>query len=163
MSDTPNILIVDDDPLICDFLSVLLIGQGYEIEIGNNSRDALDIIAKKTFNLVLLDIGLPDSNGFKTMSHIIRSSPDTMVIMMTGAASIETAVEALKSGAYTYLTKPFHAVSLRRTIKNALDYQSLEIARKQSEEALQESEERFRTLVQSSPVGICKIQGNKIV
>lgn len=163
MSDTLNILIVDDDPLICDFLSDLLSGQGYEIEIGSNSRDALKIIAHKRFNLVLLDVGLPDSDGFETMAHILQTCPDTLVILMTGGASIESAVEALKSGAYTYLTKPFQSSSLLKTIKNALNYQSLEIARKQVEEALQESEERFRTLVENSPVGICIIQGNKIV
>ena len=163
MSDTPNILIVDDDPIICDFLSDLLNGQGYEIEIGSNSRDALEIIADKRFNLVLLDVGLPDSDGFETMAHILKRCPDTLVILMTGGASIESAVDALKKGAYTYLTKPFQAGSLRRTIKNALDYQSLEIARKQSDEALQESEQRFRTLVENSLVGICIIQDNKII
>ena len=163
MPDTPNILIVDDDPMICDFLADLLYDQGYDIEIRQNSRDALDIITDKRFNLVLLDIGLPDSNGFETMAHIRQTCPHTLVIMMTGGASIESAVEALKKGAYTYLTKPFQAGSLRRTIKNALDYQSLEVARKHSEEALQESEERFRTLVENLPVGICIVQDNKII
>jgi PAS domain S-box-containing protein len=163
MTDTSNILIVDDDPVICDFLSKLLSGQGYLIEIGSNSRDALKIVAHKRFNLVLLDVGLPDSDGFETMAHILQACPDTLVILMTGGASIESAVEALKSGAYTYLTKPFQSSSLLKTIKNALNYQSLETARKQVEEALQESEERFRTLVESSPVGICIIQDNRIV
>ncbi len=163
MSDTPNILIVDDDPIICDFLSDLLSGQGYEIEISSNSRDALEITADKRFNLVLLDVGLPDSDGFETMAHILQTCPHTLVILMTGGASIESAVDALKSGAYTYLTKPFQSSSLLKTIKNALNYQSLEIDRKRVEEALQESEERFRTLVENSPVGICIIQGNKIV
>ncbi len=163
MSETSNILIVDDDPIVCDFLSDLLAGQGYGYEIGKNSRDALKIIAKKDFNLVLLDIGLPDTDGFKTMSHILKSHPETLVIMMTGEASIESAVEALKGGAYTYLTKPFHTSSLLSTIKNALDHQSLEAARRRSEAALQESEERFRTLVENSPAGICIVQGNKII
>jgi len=163
MSDTPNILIVDDDPIICEFLSDLLCGQGYALEISRNSRDTLEIITDKYFNLVLLDVGLPDSDGFETMGHILKTCPHTLVILMTGGASIESAVEALKKGAYTYLTKPFQAGSLRRTIKNALDYQSLEIARKHSEEALQESEERFRTLVENLPVGICIVQDNKII
>ena len=163
MSYTPKILVVDDDPTICYVMEQTLSPDGYEVKSGSSGREALEFLAENTFDLVLLDIGLPDMDGFETMSHIHRNSPDTLVIMMTGDATIESAVKALKSGAYYYLTKPFHIEALRKTIINALDHKRLESHRKLSQKALQESEKRFRDLVENSLVGISIIQNNKIV
>ena len=137
--------------------------EGYEVKSGGSGREALEFLAGNTFDLVLLDIGLPDMDGFETMSHIHRNSPETLVIMITGDATIESAVKALKSGAYNYLAKPFHIEALRKTIINALDHKRLESHRKQSQKALRESEKRFRDLVENSLIGISIIQNNKIV
>lgn len=163
MSNPSKILIIDDDPSICDFLEEILTFHGYEIEIGKNGHEASKCLARTPFDIVLLDIGLPDISGFEIMARIHRKSPDTLVIMITGDATIESAVEALQSGAYNYLKKPFQSTDLLKTIKNALDYRKLQEERRQSEQALQESQERFRALVENSLIGICIIQNNKIV
>ena len=89
MSYTPKILVVDDDPTICYVMEKTLSPDGYEVKSGSSGREALEFLADITFDLVLLDIGLPDMDGFETMSHIHRKSPDTLVIMMTGDATIE--------------------------------------------------------------------------
>ncbi len=163
MSNPPKILIIDDDPSICDFLEEVLILHGYEIESGYNGREALKCLNRSPFDVVLLDIGLPDISGFETMARIHRKNPDTLVIMITGDATIESAVEALQSGAYNYLKKPFQSTDLLKTVKNALDYKKLQEERRHSEQAFRESEERFRALVENSLIGICIVQNNKIV
>lgn len=163
MSDTPKILIVGDDPLICDSLEHLLTAQGYKTEIRKKGREALECIARNAFNLVLLDIGLPDMHGFQIMAHIHRHSPDSLVIMITGDGTIESAVEALKGGIYNYLRKPFQSAELLKTVRNALNHKRLRDKHRQSEKAFRESEERFRTLVENSLTGICIIQNNRII
>lgn len=163
MSNPSKILIIDDDSTICDLLKEILTFHGYEIEIGKNGHEALECLTRTSFDIVLLDIGLPDISGFEIMDQIHRKSPDTLVIMITGDATIESAVAALQSGAYNYLKKPFQSTDLIKTIKNALDYRKLQEERRQSEQALQESQKRFQALVENSLIGICIIQNNKIV
>lgn len=163
MSFIPKILIVDDDDLLAEVLESMLLRQGYEVANGKSGFEALELMSTNTFDLVLLDVGLPGMNGFETMSQIFRHHPSTMVIMMTGDATIESAVGALKSGAYSYLRKPFQLEEIRRTIKNAIDHKRLDDERKRSQLALKESEQRFRDLVENSLMGITIVQDNKIV
>lgn len=163
MSHIADLLIVDDEPVVCDTLKGLLKFQGHRVETCRMGSEALDWIRRKRFDLVFLDIGLPDMHGFQAMAEIRKESTETLVIMITGDATIETAVEALKSGAYDYLRKPIRIEDLTKTVKNALDHRALDKARRRSEDALRESEERFRTLVENSLVGICIFQNNQII
>jgi PAS domain S-box-containing protein len=158
-----KILVVDDEPVIRELLEDFLGMQGYEVRTCGTAAAALDLFAAEAVDLVLLDIGLPDMNGFKTMSAMHQQSPETLVVMFTGDATVESAVEAIKSGAYDYLRKPIQIEELNKTVKNAVDHRRLDLARKKSEAALQESEERFRALVEYSFVGICIAQNNRIV
>ena len=163
MTNTPRILIVDDEPEIRALLEDALHYMGHTVESCSSGRNALDVFAAGSFNLVLLDIGLPDMDGFEIMAAMLHISPQTPVIMITGDATTESAVEALKSGAYDYLQKPIRIEDLGKTIKNALDHKRLDEARRKSDEALRESEEGFRELVENSLIGICIIQDNQIV
>lgn len=163
MSFSARILVVDDEPALCDLLVQSLSGQGHQIETCSSGHKAVKALAGHAFDLVLLDVGLPDMDGFETMARIRQKWPQTLVIMITGDATIESAVEALKSGAYDFLKKPFQIMELRKTVKNALDHKRLDEARRKSEDALRESEEQFRTLVENSLIGICIVQNNKII
>lgn len=163
MPNSADILIVDDEPVVCDTLKGLLCFQGHRVATRSEGAKALDDIRSSDFDLVFLDINLPDMDGFQILSEIRRYSAETLVIMITGDATIETAVEALKSGAYGYLRKPIRIEDLTKTVKNALDHRELDRARRRSETALRESEERFRALVENSLIGICIIQNNKII
>ncbi|MFZ0614603.1 MAG: response regulator [Desulfobacterales bacterium] len=158
-----DILIVDDEPIVCETLQGLLDFQGHRVATCSSGAAALECIRRRSFDLVFLDIRLPDMDGFQILAAIRKEAAGVLVIMITGDATIETAVEALKSGAYGYLGKPVRVEELTKTVKNALDHRELDQARRRSEAALRDSEERFRTLVENSLIGICILQNNTII
>lgn len=132
----PRILIVDDEPRMCDSLKILLSDQDCEIHTCNSGREAIAHLAKSDFDLVLLDIVLPDVDGHQIMDYINKQKLETSVIIITGYASIESAVEALKKGAYDYIRKPFEIEELSKRVKNALDQKRLKREKKKLEARL---------------------------
>jgi DNA-binding NtrC family response regulator len=120
MSYTPKILIVDDEPRLCDSLKTLLSYHGYEAHTSTCGQEALRSLAENGFDLVLLDIVMPDIDGYQVMDYIDRHSLETPVISMTGHASIESAVAAFRGGADDYLRKPLDYEKLLKTVENVL-------------------------------------------
>ncbi len=151
MSHTDSILIVDDDPRFCESLEGLLSDQGYKMQTSNSGKEAVECLAKNSFNLVLLDIVLPDMDGHKIMDYINSQSPETLVIVITGYASIESAIESLRRGGYDYLRKPLEPDELSITVKNALNKKRLERENKAIQGKLALKEELYRYLVDNSP------------
>ena len=151
MSDIPKILIVDDDTRMCDSLKALLSHKGYDLKTVNSAKGAIKCLEKKAFDLVLLDIVLGEENGYTVMDHIRRKNLDTLVVIITGHASIETAIVALRKGAYDFLRKPFEPEELFTTVKNALDNIKLKGEKDVLNGKLAWSEDRYRYLVQNSP------------
>ncbi|MFH1075672.1 MAG: response regulator, partial [Pseudomonadota bacterium] len=149
MSDKPKILIVDDEPRICESLKALLSQFGYEIQTVSSGQKAISLLDEHHYDLVLLDIVMPDIDGPTVMTHIRQRKLDTIVIAITGRVSIESAVSVLRHGAYDYITKPFKHEDLFRTVENALDQVRLKRERLQAEEALRASEERYRRIITS--------------
>jgi len=122
---TGRILIVDDDKIILDSLCEFLKLEGYNASGAESYKQAVAQIQKNRFALVLTDVNLPDGSGFELLDLIRKNHPQTVVIIITGYGSIESAVEAIKMGAYDYLTKPIVDDELRLTIERALKQQSL--------------------------------------
>ena len=125
MNRTSHILIIDDDESIRDSCSKVLAGSGYTFKTAVNGEQGLKIFNKETFHVVLLDWKLPDMDGMDLLSKIKEENPETPVIIMTGYASVESAVEAIKRGAFDYLTKPFSPKELRVTLNKALESRNL--------------------------------------
>jgi PAS domain S-box-containing protein len=148
MSYTPTILIADDDSSICESLQILLSDCDYEIHVANSGMEAIGYLDKFNFDLALLDIVMPEIGGFQVMDHMSRQSPDTVVIVITGDASMESAIEALKKGAYYYVIKPFGREELLKTIENALDKKRFKAEKKMAEEALQKAHEELEIKVE---------------
>ncbi len=151
MKDRPAVFIVDDEKRMCDSLKVLLEHRGFDVAVATSGKEALNQIARKDFDLFLLDICIPDLDGFYLMERIFSRSPQAPVVMMTGIASVDSAIKALKKGAYDYLKKPFEPEDLEKTIKNALRQKKLLEDNRSMENRLRISERRYRFMVQNSP------------
>ena len=121
MSYTPKILIVDDEPRLCSSLKSLLSHQGYEAHTSTGGKQAMESLAGNGFDLVLLDIVMPDVDGYQVMDYMDRRSLETPVIFITGHASVDSAVSALRGGAYDYLRKPLDYEELLKTVADAID------------------------------------------
>jgi two-component system response regulator AtoC len=120
-----KILIVDDEEFIRQNLDRILKEERYRTAVAENGNEALELLKEAPFDLVFLDLRLPDISGLEVLKKIRESDPDLLVIVMTGYASVESAVEALKSGAYDYIKKPFKADVIKLIVKLALETQSL--------------------------------------
>lgn len=104
---SPHILVVDDDQVLLNLFDKVLKKLGFRVILADNGRDAIDLVRKTTPDVVLLDIKMPGMDGISTLKEIKAQDPDIEVIIITGFASLDSAVEALKYGAFDYIRKPF--------------------------------------------------------
>jgi two-component system cell cycle response regulator len=124
-----KILLVDDDPTILDLLSRFLGGQGYEVTAAPDGHCALEAIGTEEFPLALLDLKLPDMSGLTVLSHLKTRSPETEVILFTGLAALDSAVQALRLGAYDYLVKSeLRLPELLAVVERALERRRLTLS-----------------------------------
>jgi len=162
MSDKYTILIVEDDPGFSSYLKRLLRRKDLNLVTANSGRLAIQCLNENTVDLVLQDIGLPDIDGYQVMDHIRRKFPETIVIVMTGEVSVESAVKALRKGAYDYLRKPFESTELLNTVNNALDRLRLKQQHKEAEQKLRDSEEKYHQLFESESDAIMVIDAETL-
>ena len=120
-----KILVIDDDANILEVLQMRLKAWNYHVTIARNGNEAKTALSTISFNLAIIDLRLSEENGIKLMEEIISNYPNLPVIILTAHGSIESAVEAMRRGAYSYITKPFNNEDLSLHIKNALEKQLL--------------------------------------
>ena len=120
-----RILVVDDEKSMRDFLSIMLKKEGYEVVTAENGGDALKTVQGEIFDLVISDVKMPELDGIDVLKAVKEVSPETVVIMITAFATTETAVEAMKLGAYDYIIKPFKVDEIKLIIRKALEKHSL--------------------------------------
>jgi two-component system response regulator PilR (NtrC family) len=120
-----KILIVDDEQSMRDVLSIMLKRAGYGVTVAADGEEAIAQLGKDIFDLVITDLKMPKVGGLDVLKAVKDSSPDTVVLVITAFASTETAVEAMKRGAYDYLTKPFQVDEVQLIIRNALEKRRL--------------------------------------
>ncbi len=121
-----KILAVDDEQSMREFLEIMLKKEGYRVSLASNGEEVLKLLEKDIFDLVLLDIRMPRMDGIAVLKKIKALSPETIVIMITAYASADTAIKAMKEGAYDYITKPFKIEEIKLIIKNALEKKNLQ-------------------------------------
>lgn len=145
-----KILIVDDEPDILSILDALLSKKGFTIKTINNGDKALTYLKRDDFDVVLTDIRMPGLNGIELLSKIKEIAPDTAVIVMTGYGTIESAVNAIKKGAYDYITKPIDNEYLLLIIERILDFKKLQFRSRHLQNQL-ESRYHFNKIIGKSP------------
>ena len=138
MSNQPFILVVDDEEIMREVITTLLEEEGYRVTSAATGEEGIEKVKEDACDLVLLDLMLPSMSGLEALEEMILIDPDIVVVMISAYASIETAVEATKSGAFDFITKPFKNEELLLVVKNGLKKRSLEIENRQLKKTLKE-------------------------
>lgn len=140
-NNAESILILDDETPIRRILCEGL-GDDYECHTASSAAEALQILTKKEYAVVISDINMPGISGLEMVPQILALNPDTVVIMMSGAQTIDTAIDALRVGAFDYLAKPFDLRQVEAVVRRALDHRSLRLAKRQYECQLEQMVEQ---------------------
>ncbi len=146
-----QILIVDDEKRIVENISLCLQREGFQTIGAQDGKEALKLFAPGEFDLILLDMSMPGMDGYEVMEHIFKIDKDAIIVMVTGNASVKSAVRALKIGAWDYLKKPFEYADLVKTVKNALSQKKIIADKKAMSARLDASEKQYEYLVNNSP------------
>ena len=120
-----KILVVDDEQSLRDVLSIMLKRAGYAVTSAMDGEEAIELLNKEIFDLVITDLRMPKIDGMEVLKAVKSASPETVVLIITAFASADSAVEAMKQGAYDYLTKPFQVDEVQLIIRNALERRRL--------------------------------------
>ena len=137
MKQQNTILVVDDDRAHRTMLRKLLSGWGYAIAEADDGGSAVAAVRQKPFDLILMDIRMLKVSGLEALAQIKAFNPAIPILIMTAYASVETAVEALKKGAYDYLTKPLDFDELRLTLERATEHSHLKEENRRLKESLE--------------------------
>ncbi|MDH4329393.1 MAG: sigma-54 dependent transcriptional regulator, partial [Nitrospira sp.] len=120
-----KILVVDDEQSLREVLSIMLKRTGYDVTSVADGEEAIELLNKDIFDLVITDLRMPKIDGMEVLKAAKSASPETVVLIITAFASADSAVEAMKQGAYDYLTKPFQVDEVQLIIRNALEKRRL--------------------------------------
>ena len=155
-----KILVIDDEKMIREGLKKLLMLDDYEVLLGEDGIHGLEIIEKEHENIqvVILDVKMPRMDGMEVLQIIKKNYPEIEVIISTGHGAIETAIQALRFGAFDYTNKPIEYDELALIIMRALDKQRVVREKRAAEDALKLSEEKYRTVVEQANDGIAIIK-----
>lgn len=156
ISDNTRILVVDDEERIRDVCQTMLTQEGFKTEVAKNGSLGLNMIKQEHFDIVLLDLMMPGMSGMDVLNHIKDAHPDTVVIVITGYATLEHGIDAMKKGAFEFLPKPFAPEDLRLVIKKAIDYLK-------TLQDISNEKSRMRTLINHLADGVMATDSEKKV
>lgn len=125
MSKMPRILVVDDEEAMRESLNDWLKEDGYEVGLAAGGQEAIDMVRGEPWEVILLDLKMPGMNGLETLKHLKEVRPDAEILMMTAYATVDTAVQAMKEGAFDYLVKPFDPDEIEILIKKIVKQKEL--------------------------------------
>jgi diguanylate cyclase (GGDEF)-like protein/PAS domain S-box-containing protein len=146
-----SLLIVEDEPRYLESTRLLLTQHVQHIDTALTARQAYALLAANHYDLVLLDLRLPDGNGHEIMTHIREHAPDCRVIIASGDSEIDSAIQSLRLGAYDYLRKPYEPEELINTVRHVMRKLELERDNQRMAQQIEQSEQWHRLLVNTSP------------
>ncbi|MEJ2182174.1 MAG: sigma-54 dependent transcriptional regulator [Nitrospirota bacterium] len=147
-----KILVVEDEKNMREVLSILLEGEGYEVVTAADGDEGLQWIRKDIFDLIITDIKMPGAGGFDILECAREASPETLVIMITAFGTMESAIDAMKHGAYDYIHKPFKIDEIRLIVRNAVDKHRLKQEVSLLRETVRTSSEMDNIIGKSRPM-----------
>lgn len=139
-NELAKILIVDDEPIVCELLEAMASSLGIKAKSITRSLKVMDEVRNTFYNLVLLDVFMPERSGFELIPDIQKASSDTKIIIITGRADKEVAIKALRLGAFDFLEKPINMELLSYSVNRALHIQETELEYKKTRETLEHSQ-----------------------
>jgi DNA-binding NtrC family response regulator len=149
--ENKNILVVEDDNATRDTMIDLLSEAGYEVESARNGEEAIAMAREYTFDIVITDLKMPKGDGIQVLEQIKKIDNRTIVIICTGYGTVDTAVKAMKLGAYEYITKPIKIEEIKLVVQRALDYQRLKTENVLLQKQLK-TKYKFKNLIGDSEV-----------
>jgi two-component system response regulator PilR (NtrC family) len=146
-----TILVVDDEEIMRDILETLLTREGYEVRLAASGAEGLDLARAVPFDAAIVDIMMPGFDGIATLDELKRIDEDLAVIIITAYASVESAIAAMKSGAFDYVTKPFKNEEVLVVIRNAMERRRLVHENRNLRQNIQERYHKFANIIGRSP------------
>src|SRR4030042_7041946 len=122
---SPRILVVDDESIVCESCQRILQEEAYEVESALSGQEAFEKMRANPFDIVITDLKMPGIDGMEVLNTFHKEYPDTIIIMITGFSTVETAVEAMKLGAFDYIPKPFTPDEVTIVVKKAMEKKNL--------------------------------------
>jgi DNA-binding NtrC family response regulator len=116
-----KVLVIDDEAIVRISSERTLTPEGYEVKLASSGKEGIELLEKETFGLILLDLKMPDMDGIAVLNVIMERWPGTKVIIVTGYSTVETAVQALRLGAYNHIEKPFIPDALIASVKESFE------------------------------------------
>jgi two-component system response regulator HydG len=148
-----QILVIDDDKALRDACYQILARQGYQVEMAASARQGLALLEKMSFDVILLDLVMPDLDGLEALKKIKALDPDSEVIIITGYGTITSAVESIKAGAFYFLSKPFAPDDLRALVARALEKRRMDLENLYLRQELSSKDDRNVLVYQSDTIG----------
>jgi two-component system response regulator PilR (NtrC family) len=151
MTRQGTVLVVDDEEIMREVLDALLAREGYAVRLAASGQEGLDLARSMSFDAAIVDVMMPGIDGIATLEELRRIDEDLPVIMITAYASLETAVGAMKRGAFDYITKPFKNDEVLAVLKNAVERRQLVVENRALKQNLQARYHKFANIIGKSP------------
>ena len=151
MRRSGSILVVDDEEIMREILEALLSREGYHVRLASSGDEGLELARSFPFDAVIVDVMMPGMDGLTLLDELKKLDDDLPVLMVTAFASVETAIAAMKRGAFDYITKPFKNDEVLVVVKNAVERRQLLAENAALRQSLQAQYQRFAGIIGRSP------------